>query len=547
MTDAAPPDAGTSSIGRRRAAARGGSGAGYHQRREDIISAAATVFRTKGYRGTSIADVAEAVGVDRATLYYYVGGKEELLDEIVTDVVTANLAVVEQIRDSDDPAPAKLASLVTGLMRSYAEHYPFLYVYLQENLAQVAEHRKPWAREMRVVNRRYEVAVTAIIDQGVAEGSLRAITTSKVLAYGLMGMVSWTHRWFSPEQSTVGAAAIGQAFAQLLLQGLEAVPPDDGPAATAVPRATPHPDVTRLVRQFAAQAVPTYDTVSVLHARALLEGVTALQGPKVSLAQVRDVLLPGAAGLLPARVYHPDPGQSLPLVVYLHGGGFVLGSIRAADGPCRALAAASGCAIVALEYRRAPETKFPGPLQDCVSAVRWIASRREELGGNGRLVVLGDSAGGNLAAATALVLRDEAHGSLLDGQVLLYPCLAPARGSPYRSYVDRADGPLLTRREMEWFWDHYLRGAADATDPRAAPLLAADLSGLPATTLVVCELDPLRDEGLAYADRLSAAGVPTTVLSYAGAAHGFWWLDGVMEQAHELTAALAPILRGPAT
>ena len=278
-------------------------------------------------------------------------------------------------------------------------------------------------------------------------------------------------------------------------------------------------------------------------ARELLEGVRRLQHPPEPLAEVRDVLVAGAAGRLPARVYLPQPGAAAPVVVYLHGGGFVLGSLAAADGPCRRLAAASGCVVVSVAYRLAPETPFPGPLDDCVAAVRWVAAHRTELGGGDRLVLMGDSAGGNLAAAAALELRDTG-GPAVDAQVLLYPCLAPARDSPYASYRLQADGPLLTRAELVWFWDHYLRDARDAADPRAAPLLAEDLSGLAPATVVVAELDPLRDEGLAYASRLRQAGVDVQVREVAGAAHGFWWMDAALAQADELTAALVPVLRG---
>ncbi|KLL12433.1 hypothetical protein FrCorBMG51_05355 [Protofrankia coriariae] len=292
-----------------------------------------------------------------------------------------------------------------------------------------------------------------------------------------------------------------------------------------------------------AAQVASYHTLTVPQARAVLERVTAMQAPEVPVAEVRDVLVPGAAGQLPARVYHPAPTRRLPLVVYVHGGGWVLGGIEPADRPCRRLAVASDCVVVSVEYRRAPETQFPGPLEDCVRAVRWLADNPQAVGADAEhLVLLGDSAGGNLVAATALCLRD-GGGPRADRQILLYPCLAPARTSTFASYERYADGPLMTRAEMEWFWDHYLPSEADGEDPRAAPLRAVDLSGLPPATVVVAELDPLRDEGLAYADRLRAAGVPTEVTVYQGAAHGFWWLDGEMRQASELTEQLARRLR----
>ena len=204
----------------RRAAAREARGADYGRRRAEIVRAAAEVFRAKGYRGTGVADVARVVGVDRATIYYYVGGKDELLDEIATDVVLANLRVVEDIRDAPGAAPAKLRTLVTQLMASYAANYPFLYVYLQEDLAHVGAHRQEWAQRMRGVNRRYEAAVEAIIASGIAEGTLRPLAEPRILAYGLMGVVSWTHRWFNPDRSPVGADVIGEAYAELLLAGM---------------------------------------------------------------------------------------------------------------------------------------------------------------------------------------------------------------------------------------------------------------------------------------------------------------------------------------
>lgn len=306
---------------------------------------------------------------------------------------------------------------------------------------------------------------------------------------------------------------------------------------------TPRPDVERLVAQFAELGVPTYDAVSVSHARALLDGVQRVQGPATDVALVRDVLLPGDAGMLPARVYDPAPGEEGPLVLYLHGGGWVLGGLKPADRPCRALAAASGCVVVSLDYRRAPETKFPGPLLDCVAAARSLAADPGQVGAGpgGALVLLGDSAGGNLAAATTLELRDTP--GAVSAQVLVYPCLHPARNSPFESYRRRADGPLMTAAELVWFWDHYLPSPEAGRDPRAAPLLAEDLTGLPPTTIVTAGLDPLRDEALRYAERLVEAGVEVTTTTYDGAPHGFWWMDAALGQAAELTAQLAGVCR----
>lgn len=304
------------------------------------------------------------------------------------------------------------------------------------------------------------------------------------------------------------------------------------------------PDVAALVAQFRALGVPTYDTVSVSYARALLDGVVRLQGPVTPVAAVRDILLPGDAGLLPARVYHPAPDEARPVVLYLHGGGWTLGGLKPADRPCRALAVASGCVVVSLAYRLAPETKFPGPMLDCVAAARALA---QDLGGVGgdparRLVIVGDSAGGNLAAATAHKLRHLP--GAVRALVLLYPSLHPADDSPFASYRRRAEGPLLTAREMAWFWDHYLRSPEDGADPRASPVLATDLAGLPPTTVVTAELDPLRDEALLYAERLAEADVAVTSTTYAGAPHGFWWMDAVLSQAAELTAQVAQVCAG---
>jgi AcrR family transcriptional regulator len=212
--------AASSGIGRRRAAAQGEGRGAYQERRREIIDAAAQVFKKNGFTGTSIGDVAAALGTDRATLYYYVGSKNELFDEVVTEAVEANVATAEAIRDSQAPAPEKLRTLIESLIASYGEHYPFLYVFIQENLSQVAPKRSAWASTMRAHNKRYEDAVVAIVQQGYDAGSLRDCGPAWLVAYGIIGMAAWSNRWFDPSRSKAPAEQIGRTFADLVLDGL---------------------------------------------------------------------------------------------------------------------------------------------------------------------------------------------------------------------------------------------------------------------------------------------------------------------------------------
>lgn len=213
-------DAPPSGIGRRRAAAQGENRAAYRERREEIISVAADLFKAHGFRGTSIGQIAEALDTDRATLYYYIGSKEELFDEVVTDAVRANVEVAERIRNGRGRAPDKLRKLLIALMESYAANYPFLYVFIQENLTHVGGARAEWSREMRQLNKAYEEAVVAIIQSGIDEGSLRPVADAWVMAYGVIGMFGWTNRWFNPATSPVDAPSIGAAYVDILLQGM---------------------------------------------------------------------------------------------------------------------------------------------------------------------------------------------------------------------------------------------------------------------------------------------------------------------------------------
>jgi AcrR family transcriptional regulator len=211
----------TSGIAKRRSAAKGDKGnTSYQQRRQEIIAASAKVFKRKGYGGTSLSDIAEELQTDRANLYYYVASKQELFEEVVTDAIAHNLTRAEAIRDGEGTPPEKLRTLIEQLMTSYAEYYPFLYVYIQENLSHVTDSRAKWATSMRGVNKKYEDIVIAIIEEGYAKGSLRNVGPSWVVAHGLLGVVGWTNRWFDPENSRASAEEIGRVYADMILEGL---------------------------------------------------------------------------------------------------------------------------------------------------------------------------------------------------------------------------------------------------------------------------------------------------------------------------------------
>lgn len=209
-----------SGIARRRAAARDEANPSYLQRRGEIVQAASRVFKAKGLQGANLGDIAVESGADRASLYYYVGNKEELFHEVVRGAVEDNLAAAKAIRDGEGTAPEKLRALIQSLMVSYAEHYPILYVFIQENLAHGPDRHASWASDMRRVNKEYEQIVVGFVATGMAEGSIRSVGEPWVVAYGLMGMLGWTNRWFNPETSTATAQEIGAAFADTLLLGL---------------------------------------------------------------------------------------------------------------------------------------------------------------------------------------------------------------------------------------------------------------------------------------------------------------------------------------
>lgn len=260
------------------------------------------------------------------------------------------------------------------------------------------------------------------------------------------------------------------------------------------------------------------EALSVAEARARGGSVNVAPAlPPEPIADVRDLVI-DALPPISARLYRPRSG-TLPLLVYFHGGGRVVGSVTISDPFCRALANASGCAVVSVEYRLAPEDRYPAAADDAYAATCWSADHASDLGIDvSRIAVGGSSAGGNLAAVVALMAR-ERGGPALAFQLLHVPVTDHDFETP--SYRANATGYGLTRSGMRWFWDHYAPDQRLRDEPYASPLRAEDLSGLPPAHVVTAECDPLRDEGKAYATRLRESGVATTYVDYPGMVHGF--------------------------
>jgi len=212
----------TSEIDRRRILALNKGSESYQERRREIARAAAEVFNKRGFRGTSLSAVADALGTNRASLYYYIANKRELFDEVVREVSEENVATAEAVHITDAPALDKLRTLIVALMRSYATNYPLLYVYMRENLSHVESDRSNWSLHMRSLNRRYDEVFAAIIQEGIDDGSIRPLASARTMAFGIIGMLAWTNRWFVPQRSSESAEAIGEAFAEMTLGGMVA-------------------------------------------------------------------------------------------------------------------------------------------------------------------------------------------------------------------------------------------------------------------------------------------------------------------------------------
>lgn len=298
------------------------------------------------------------------------------------------------------------------------------------------------------------------------------------------------------------------------------------------------PQIEAFLGQIAALNQPKIHQLSPKEAREGYEAMRLLlEQPAQPIGKIEDRRIKGPGGEIPVRVYHPVAGSApLPVIVFYHGGGFVIGSLDSHDDLCRRLVNETGFLLVAVDYRLAPEHPYPAAPEDAWTALKWVESAAADLGADpNRLILAGDSAGGNLAAVTAIRARS-AGGPEITHQLLIYPVTQAHAETP--SMAAFAEGYFLERQAMDWFVAHYLPDDALAADPGVSPLLAEDLSGLPPATIVTAGYDPLRDEGKAYADRLSEAGVAVSYRCEAPLIHGFANLAGVVDAASEAVTRL---------
>jgi acetyl esterase len=298
-----------------------------------------------------------------------------------------------------------------------------------------------------------------------------------------------------------------------------------------------------VLRLIALSGHPGLHAMTPAQARAeILRSARVFACNPTPLARIEGRVVPGPAGPIPARLYVPcDDGKRRPLVVYYHGGGWVIGDLDTHDTACRTLAREADAGVLAVDYRLAPEHRFPAAVDDALAAFRWAAANADALGFDpARVAVAGDSAGGNLAAVVAQLTTREG-GPRPAAQFLAYPVTDVSTKHP--SYRLFAEGFLLTERDMDWFRGHYLPDDAAARDPRASPLLAPDLGGLPPAVVLTCGFDVLRDEGEAYARRLEQAGVRVTLRRSAGLIHGFCNAVGVSPLSRAATTEGAGLLR----
>ncbi|GAB3103900.1 alpha/beta hydrolase [Aestuariicella hydrocarbonica] len=296
-----------------------------------------------------------------------------------------------------------------------------------------------------------------------------------------------------------------------------------------------HPALQALLAGFAETPMPAIETMDIHTMRQIFD--TPLPMAKAAVGGVQELQVPGAEGPLAARLYLPQ-AQPQRLIVFFHGGGFVMGTLETHDSLCRHLCQELNSSVLSVAYRLAPEHPFPAAPEDCYAATQWAAAQRQQLASaDCPLLLAGDSAGAGLCAAVCLLSRERSEAAAIDGQMLFYPTLTPQQDTD--SYRELGNGDFfLSRGMMQFYWDNYLPAQLDASQTGAVPLQAVSLAGLPPTQLVMAELDPLKDEGLAFAERLQQAGINVCSEVVPGMIHGFMSMPGVEEEVKAILRAI---------
>jgi acetyl esterase len=299
--------------------------------------------------------------------------------------------------------------------------------------------------------------------------------------------------------------------------------------------------VIKILKEAEALGLPSYQDLSPTDARKQMLELAPPVQPNLSVEKVVDRSIPGPDGDIPIRLYYPASDAPLPTLVYFHGGGWVIGDLDTHHGFCHALAKTSGCLVVAVDYRLAPEHRYPAAVEDAYAATKWVAENSARIQADpDRFAVCGDSAGGHLAAVVSLMARD-LKGPRIDLQILIYPITDCSFDTP--SYDENQEGYMLTRDLMKWFWNHFIENEGQADDPYVSPLRAENLSDLPPALIITAEYDPLRDEGESYGKRLQQAGVKATISRYPGMIHAFIRMTARLDKAKEALDEVAGMLR----
>ena len=301
------------------------------------------------------------------------------------------------------------------------------------------------------------------------------------------------------------------------------------------------PQVEKVLKQTEALGLPAYQDLTPIEARKQMLSLAPPVDPLLSVKRVEGRNIPGPGGDIPIRLYYPSGDAPFPVMVYFHGGGWVIGDLDTHHAFCHALAKTGNCLVVSVDYRLAPEHRYPAAVEDAYAATRWVAENAEAIQADpDRFAVCGDSAGGHLAAVVSMMARDR-KGPRIDLQILIYPITDCNFDTP--SYIENKEGYNLTRDLMIWFWHHFLNNESEADDPYVSPLRAQNLSGLPRALILTAGYDPLRDEGETYAKKLQEAGVKVTLSQYPGMIHAFIRMTAQLDKANEALDEVAGTLR----